>query len=126
MLNLEQFNNQYKYKTDKEKFGFFEVWDIPKLQDDGFYYGDCEDYCIFLKHNFDEFEHWDYYYCTLDNQGHCVLIKDNWIIDCNSQKVMSLFEYQNKYKVYDFKKYNWFVVLSKFIFGKILKTIKGY
>ena len=32
----------YKYKTDKQKFGFIEVWDIPKLQDDGFYYGDCE------------------------------------------------------------------------------------
>lgn len=39
---LAQFNKQYKYKSDKEKFGFIEVWDIPKLQSDGFYYGDCE------------------------------------------------------------------------------------
>ena len=50
-MTLEQFNNQYKYKSDKEKFGFFEVWDIPKLQNDGFYYGDCESYCLFLKDN---------------------------------------------------------------------------
>jgi predicted transglutaminase-like cysteine proteinase len=48
-MTLNQFNNQYKYQTDKDKFGFFEVWDIPKLQDDGFYYGDCESYCLFLK-----------------------------------------------------------------------------
>lgn len=31
-MTLEQFNEQYIYQTDKDKFGFFEVWDIPKLQ----------------------------------------------------------------------------------------------
>lgn len=31
----------YKYKSDKEKFGFLEVRDVPELQEDGFYYGDC-------------------------------------------------------------------------------------
>lgn len=30
-MTLEQFNNKYKYQTDKDKFGFFEVWDIPEL-----------------------------------------------------------------------------------------------
>lgn len=124
-MTLLDFNRIYKYKSDKKKFGFIEVWDTPKLQDDGYFYGDCEDYCIFLKHNFDEFEHWDYHYCTLDNQGHCVLIKDDFIIDCNSQKVMSLNEYKKLYNVANFKKYNWFTVFSKFVFGKILSTIKG-
>ena len=31
-MTLKEFNNKYQYKTDKDKFGFFEVWDIPKLQ----------------------------------------------------------------------------------------------
>lgn len=116
---LENFNKQYKYKSDKDKFGFFEVWDIPKLQDNGFYYGDCEDYAIFLKHNILQFENWDYYYCTLDNQGHCVLMKDGFIIDCNSQKVMSLNEYKKLYNVSNLKKIGLFTVFSKFLFGKL-------
>ena len=41
MINLEDFNSKYKYKLDKDKFGFMEVWDISKLQEDGFYYWDC-------------------------------------------------------------------------------------
>lgn len=122
---LEQFNKQYKYKTDKDKFGFFEVWDIPKLQDDGFYYGDCEDYCIFLKHNIAGFENWNYYYCTLNNEGHCVLSDGAYIIDCNCKKIMRTYDYKEKYKIYDFKKYNRVTIFSKFVFGKILSILKG-
>lgn len=40
-MTLEQFNKQYKYKSDKDNVGFLEVWDVPELQEDGFYYGDC-------------------------------------------------------------------------------------
>lgn len=39
-MDIEQFNKQYKYKSDKQKFGFIEVWDTPELQEDGFCYGD--------------------------------------------------------------------------------------
>ena len=122
---LQDFNKQYKYKTDKEKFGFFEVWDIPKLQDDGFYYGDCEDYAIFLKHNIKQFENWDYFYCTLDGSGHCVLMKNNSIIDCNCQTIMLFDKYSEIYNVSDFQEYSRFAIASKFILGKILKIIKG-
>lgn len=104
-MTLEQFNKQYKYKTDKDKFGFFEVWDTPKLQDDGFYYGDCEDYAIFLKHNIPQFENWDYFYCTLDGVGHCLLYKNGDVIDCNTQKIIKLEDYCKMYQASDFKKY---------------------
>lgn len=124
-MNLKDFNSKYIYQTDKEKFGFFEVWDIPKLQDDGKYYGDCEDYCIFLKHNIEKFEEWDYYSCTLDNVGHCVLMKDSLIIDCNCKIIMSFEEYKNFYNVTNLKKYGWFTVFSKFVVGKIVKFFRG-
>lgn len=118
-MTLVQFNKQYKYKSDKQKFGFIEVWEIPELQQDGFYYGDCEDYAIFLKHNIPQFENWDYYYCDLDGVGHCVLIKNNSIIDCNCQSIMLIDKYKEVYNVSNFKKYNWFTVFSKFVFGKL-------
>lgn len=124
-MTLKQFNRQYKYKTDKDKFNHKEVWDIPKLQD-GYYYGDCEDYCIFLKHNIDDFEECDYYYCTLNGEGHCVLMKDGLIIDCNCQRIMTFDKYCQIFNASNFKKLGWFTVFSKFVFGKILKTIKGY
>lgn len=122
-MTLEQFNKQYKYKTDKDKFGFFEVWDIPELQDDGFYYGDCEDYAIFLKHNIEQFENWSYYYCTLDGVGHCVLIKGNSIIDCNCQSIMLLDRYKEMYNIDNLKQYGIFTIFSKFVFGKLNNVI---
>lgn len=117
-MELWKFNKQYKYKTDKQKFGFIEVWDIPKLQSDGFYYGDCESYCLFLKNNIKQFEDWDLYYCKLNGVGHCVLYKNGDIIDCNTQKIVSFEQYCKLYKVTEFKKYNWFVVFSKILFSK--------
>lgn len=125
MVELKQFNKQYKYKTDKDKFNHKEVWDIPKLQDDGFYYGDCEDYCIFLKNNIPQFENWDFFYCTLDGDGHCVLMKNNSIIDCNCQTIMLFDKYSEIYNVSDFEEYSRFEIVSKFILGKILSIIKG-
>ena len=111
-------NKQYKYKSDKEKFGFFEVWDIPKLQDDGFYYGDCESYCLFLKNNIEQFKDWDLYFCKINGNGHCILYKNGDVIDCNTQKIVSFEQYCKLYKVTEFKKYNWFVVFSKILFSK--------
>lgn len=117
-MTLKEFNNKYQYITDEDKFGFFEVWDIPKLQDDGFYYGDCESYCLFLKNNIEQFKDWDYYYCKLNGVGHCVLYKNGDVIDCNTQKIVSFEQYCKLYKVTEFKKYNWFVVFSKILFSK--------
>lgn len=126
MTTLEQFNQQYKYKSDLEKYNtsLFDVWEIPKLEN-GFYYGDCESYCRFLKENIEEFENWDYFYCTLDGVGHCILIKNNSIIDCNCQRIMLIDKYKEIYNISNLKKIGWFTIFSKFLFGKIISTIKG-
>lgn len=121
---LQQFNKQYKYKSDKQKFGFIEVWDIPKLQKDGFYYGDCESYCLFLKNNIEQFEDWDLYYCKLNGIGHCVLSNVDMIIDCNSQQTMLKDKFMQKYNITDFKKYNRFTIFCKYFFAKVFLFFK--
>lgn len=123
-MTLKAFNNKYQYKTDKEKFGFFEVWDIPKLQDDGFYYGDCESYCLFLKNNIEQFKNWDYYYCKVSGEGHCVLYKDGDVIDCVHKRIITLEQYMANGKIADFRKYGLFTVISKIVVGKVLIWIK--
>lgn len=123
-MTLEEFNLKYRYKTDKSKFGFIEVWDIPKLQEDGFYYGDCESYCRFLKNNIEQFKNWDYYYCKVSGEGHCVLYKDGDVIDCNHKKIITLEQYMANGKVTDFRKYGRFTVISKIVVGKVLTWIK--
>lgn len=123
-MYLKDFNSKYIYQTDRMKFGFFEVWNIPKLENDGKYYGNSESYCIFLKHNFEEFEEWEYYSCTIDETPHCVLIKNQRIIDCNCKKVMRIYDYKKIYNVSDFKIYSLFTVFSKFLVGEIFKLFK--
>ena len=123
-MTLEQFNKQYQYKTDDDKFGFFEVWDIPKLQDDGFYYGDCESYCLFLTNNIPQFENWDLYYCKLKGIGHCVLSNGAMIIDCNSQETMLKDKFMQKYNITELKKYSKFVIFSKYLFAKVFLFFK--
>lgn len=118
-MNLEEFNSKYKYKSDKDKFNFIEVWEIPKLQEDGFYYGDCESYCRFLKKNIAQFKDWDYYYCKLKGNGHCILSKNGDVIDCNIKYIVTLEQYCKIYEVSDLKKYNPFVVFSKILFSKL-------
>lgn len=124
-MTLNQFNNQYKYKSDKQKFGFIEVWEIPKLQDDGFYYGDCESYCLFLKNNIEQFKDWELYYCKLNGVGHCVLYQDGNIIDCNIRNIVTLEVYSKTYCITEFKKYNNFVVLCKLLVGAMITLFRG-
>lgn len=126
-MTLEEFNSKYVYKTDKDKFGFIEVWEIPKLQD-GKYYGDCESYCLFLKKNVPEFENWDLYFCKINGNGHCVLYKDGNIIDCNVRSIANFNSYCEIYKVSEFSKYNRFTVVSKVLVSKVLlwfRSLKG-
>lgn len=126
MITLEQFNKQYKYKSDLEKYGtsLFDVWEIPKIEN-GFYYGDCESYCRFLKENIEEFEDWDYYYCKLNSIGHCVLMYKGKIIDCHIQKVVSLETYKMMYNINNLKKYGVFVVLSKILVSYLFLLYKN-
>lgn len=123
-MTLEEFNKQYKYKTDGTLYGFMEVWEEPKLQNDGFYYGDCEDYCIFLNNNIEEFEFWDYYYCKLNGIGHCVLSNKVMIIDCNSQQTMLKDKFMQKYNITEFTKYNRFTIFCKYLFAKVFLFFK--
>lgn len=118
-MTLEEFNSKYVYKTDKDKFGFIEVWEIPELQD-GKYYGDCESYCLFLKKNVPEFENWDLYFCKINGNGHCILYKDESIIDCNVRSVVSFSNYCKIYKVSEFSRYSKFTVVSKLLVSKVL------
>lgn len=117
-MTLEQFNQQYKYKSDLEKYNtsLFDIWEIPKLEN-GIYYGDCESYCRFLKENIEQFKNWNYYYCKLNGVGHCVLIKGRSIIDCNVQKVTLLESYSTMYNLTGLKKYGILTVLFKILFS---------
>ena len=124
-MTLEQFNKQYKYKSDKEKYNTsLDIWEIPKLQKDGFYYGDCESYCRFLKENIPEFKEWDYCYCNLNGVGHCILYKNTDMIDCNTKKIVSLVEYSKLNNITKLKRYSWFVVFSKIVFSYFYVKIK--
>lgn len=123
-MMLEQFNKKYRYKSDKQKFGFFEVWEIPTLQDDGFYYGDCESYCLFLKNNIEQFENWDLYYCKLNGIGHCILSNGAMIIDCNSQQTMLKDKFMQKYNITQLKQYNRLTIFCKYLFAKVFLFFK--
>ena len=118
-MTLEEFNKKYKYKKDIDKYGFNEVWLEPK-EVDGRYEGDCEDYCIYLKRNVPEFKDWEYWYCKINGNGHCVLYKNGDTIDCNCKTVLNIEQYIKIYNATNFKKYNNFVVFSKILVGKLL------
>jgi len=119
MVKLEEFNKVYRYKKDIDKFGFNEVWELPSIDKDGFIYGDCESYCIYLKNHLEYFNDWDYYYCKLNGNGHCVLYKNGDIIDCNTKRVVTTELYYKMFIVTEFKKYNWIIVQTKLLVGKL-------
>ena len=123
-MTLQEFNKIYKYQSDIEKYGFSEVWEIPQVSDDGFVYADCESYARYLKNNISEFKDWDYYYCKVSGEGHCVLYKDGEVIDCVHKRVITLEQYMANGKVKDFRKYGRFTVISKIVVGKVLTWIK--
>lgn len=123
-MTLEEFNKVYRYLSDLKKYGFLEVWEIPELEEDGFIYGDCESYCRFLKNKVAGFKDWDYYYCKVSGEGHCVLYKNGDVIDCNHKKIITLEQYMANGKIADFRKYGLFTVISKIVVGKVLTWIK--
>lgn len=119
-MTFLDFNQIYKYKSDKEKFNTsLDIWESIEPNKEGIYEGDCESYCRTLKHIDKQFKDWDYYYCKLNSIGHCVLYKNGDIIDCNTQKIVSFEQYCKMYKVSEFKKYNWFVVFNKMLFSSM-------
>lgn len=117
-MTLEQLNKNYIYKTDQNQFGRVEHWQVMKPNEKGQHIGDCEDYCLTLKKLIPQFKGWDFYFCKINGNGHCILYKNGDVIDCNTQKIVSFEQYRKMYKVTEFKKYNWFVVFSKILFSK--------
>ena len=125
ILDLEELNNKYSYLSDGNKYKTkFDIWELPEANANGEFQGDCESYCRLLKNNTKEFKDWSYYYCKLNNEGHCVLFKNGNIIDCNIRRVVSFDQYCKffRYNVTDFKKYNKLQILSKILFSKIFLT----
>lgn len=117
-MTLQEFNSKYEYKTDLEKYGRVEVWELPVLVD-GKYIGDCESYVRALRNYVPEFKDWKYYYCILNGGGHCLLYKNGDVIDCNTKIVVTFEQYCRMFSVKEFKKYNWFVVASKILISKV-------
>lgn len=124
-MTLKDVNKRFIYKLDIEQFRVKELW--TGLQEvDGKLVGDCEDYCITLKRNVKEFKDYEYYYCKLNGIGHCILYKNGNVIDCNIKSVVTLGHYLKIYGMTELKKYNWFVVFSKIVFGKGYLWIKSF
>jgi predicted transglutaminase-like cysteine proteinase len=123
-MTLEEFNSKYQYKTDMDKYGLAEVWEIPELVD-GKYVGDCESYARSLRNYVLEFKDWGYWYCKLNGGGHCILYKNGDVIDCNVKKVISLEHYCRMYTITDLRKYSWFEVGSKILVGKVIVIWKS-
>lgn len=119
----------YKYQSDLEKYGTsLDIWEVITPGSDGVYRGDCESYCRTLKNLDSVYKDWDYYYCKLYEEGHCLLYKDGYVIDCNTQRIVSYEDYCRMYQVTEFRKYNWFTVVSKILFAKgylCLKSLIG-
>ncbi len=121
-MTLEHFNSKYKYQTDKERFNTsLDIWELSK--DEDIIRADCESYCRYLKNNISGFKDWDYYYCKLNGNGHCVLYKDGLVIDCNIRQIVTYEKYCSLFSITKFKKYNWFVVVSKIAFAKVYTWI---
>lgn len=122
-MTLEEFNDKYRYESDSVRFGTkLDIWELPK--DSSIIQADCESYCRFLKSHIAEFKDWDYYYCKVSGEGHCVLYKDGEVIDCVHKRVITLEQYMANGKVKDFRKYGRFTVISKIVVGKVLTWIK--
>lgn len=121
-MTLEEFNDKYRYESDSVRFGTkLDVWELPK--DGDAIKADCESYCRFLKNNVEGFKDWEYYYCKLSGNGHCILHKNGDVIDCNVKRVVSLEQYNRMFTVTELKKYHWFVIGSKIAFAKVYTCV---
>lgn len=123
-MQLTDFNKNYQYVTDTDKYGRVEHWTIIKPDANGIYTGDCEDYVLTLKDQVEGFSDIDLYYCKIQGNGHCVGVRGNMIIDCNNKSWMDIDSYTRTYNMTDLKKYRWFVLLFKKIQAKIQRMLK--
>jgi predicted transglutaminase-like cysteine proteinase len=120
-MTLEELNSRFEYKLDSEQFGFNEVW--LGLQDvDGKLVGDCEDYAISVKNEVPGFKNWNYYWCRMNGEGHCILSNGVDMIDNNVKQVTSLDEYKKMYEVTELRAFKWYELVWKFSSTKVLSV----
>lgn len=120
-MTLNDFNSKYVYVSDRNKFDANDVWEVIEPDSDGFYRGDCESYALTIKKLIPAYADWELYYCKLNGNGHCLLVKNDLVIDCNIKRPVSLTEYHSYFNVTDYIKYGWFVVFSKLLYTRLVK-----
>jgi len=123
-MTLQEFNSRYEYKSDKDKFGYREVWEVGTPDKDGIYRMDCESYLLTLQDVSDELAGAELYYCKISGEGHCIAIKDDMVLDCNCQRWLGIKEYTKVYNMTGLSKY-WKIdillrKLSTKMFGRVL------
>lgn len=118
-MTLEKVNKLFAYKSDKSLDSWTGLQSV-----DGRLVGDCEDYCITLKREVEYFKNWDYYYCKVNGNGHCILSNGIDMIDCNIKQVTLLEHYKQRPSVSNVYKFNWFVVFSKLAVGKLIRWFR--
>ena len=123
MRTYQEIIEKYRYSSDSELYGVTELWTGLK-EVDGKLYGDCEDFCIELK-KLDKYKYWDYWYCKLNGMGHCVLMKDGAVVDCNSLVEMPIEVYSGTYAVTGFSKYSKYTIVCKLVVGRIMRLLCG-
>ena len=123
-MTLKEFNSKYVYKSDTNKFGTrLDIWEIIKPDENGMYYGDCESYCLTIQELIPEYKDIDLYYCKINGNGHCIMMKNGMILDCNAKDWITRDEYTRSYNMTDLQRYWKIAVLYKRVMYKIYKLV---
>jgi hypothetical protein len=86
-MTLQEFNKNYRYKSDITNYGREEHWVVIEPAEDGLYYGDCEDYVLTIKKLVPEYANLKLVYCKISDVGHCIGETPNGkFIDCIVQR----------------------------------------
>ena len=121
-MTLKDFNDNYIYQSDKDKFHRTEVWDIGKPDSDGKYRLDCESYMITILDLGLIPKNTELHYCKIQGGGHCIGILDGMAIDCNCKKFIPLDDYASMYDMTGLRKY-WKIEI---IWNKLTTRLFGY
>ena len=103
-MTLKDFNENYIYQSDKDKFHRTEVWEIIKPIN-GKYKGDCESYMLTILDLGLIPKDTELHYCKIQGGGHCIGILDGMVIDCNCKTFMTLDDYTKTYSMTGLRKY---------------------
>jgi len=104
-MTLKDFNENYIYQSDKDKFHRTEVWDIGKPDSDGKYRLDCESYMLTILDLGLVPLNTELHYCKIQGGGHCIGVLDGMVIDCNCKTFIPLDDYTRTYSMTNLRKY---------------------